>query len=110
MPASSAATYERCLLRELELRRIPARQQEQVVIDYKGNLFTEKLRFDLLVNGCLLVELKAVQDVFPIRRAQITQLYETAQRAAVAKPPRSRKLFSARILRKAWLFGPPVPT
>jgi GxxExxY protein len=63
--------YERCLMRELELRGIPILNQQEVVIDYKGSLFRETLRCDLLVDGCLLVELKAVQDVLPIHKAQL---------------------------------------
>ncbi len=58
-------------MHELELRGIPVVNQREVVIDYKGNVFTETLRFDLLVDGCLLVELKAIQDVLPIHKAQL---------------------------------------
>jgi len=43
------------------------------------------------------------------RSARRRTLHETAQRAAVARPPRSRKLLRARILGKAWRFGPTVP-
>src|SRR6266403_1188308 len=50
--------YERCLLRELELRAIPAVTQKVVRIEYKGFIFDEPLRFDLLVGDSLLVELK----------------------------------------------------
>ena len=70
-PGLLESIYERCLLRELELRGIPAINQEQVVIDYKGDRFTETLRFDVLVSGCLLVELKAVSEVLPIHKAQL---------------------------------------
>ena len=58
-------------MHELELRGIPVVNQKEVIIDYKGNVFTEKLRFDLLVDGCLLVELKVIQDVLPIHKAQL---------------------------------------
>jgi hypothetical protein len=34
-------------------------------------VFRESLRFDLLVAGCLLVELKAVQDMLPVHKAQL---------------------------------------
>ena len=34
-------------------------------------MFKEKLKFDLLADGCLLVELKAIQDVLPIHKAQL---------------------------------------
>ena len=70
-PGLLGSIYERCLLRELELRGIAARNQEEVVIDDKDTVFTEILRFDLLVNGCLLVELQAIRDVLPIHKAQL---------------------------------------
>jgi GxxExxY protein len=63
--------YERCLMRELELRGVPVLNQEEVVIDYKGTVFKEKLKFDLLADGCLLVEPKAIRDVLPIHKAQL---------------------------------------
>lgn len=34
-------------------------------------MFTEELKFDLLVAGCLLVELKAVEEVHPVHKAQL---------------------------------------
>jgi GxxExxY protein len=34
-------------------------------------VFTEELKFDLLVAGCLLVELKAVEEVHPVHKAQL---------------------------------------
>ena len=34
-------------------------------------MFKEILKFDLLVDGCLLPELKAVQNVLPIHKAQL---------------------------------------
>ncbi len=63
--------YERCLLHELNLRGIAAIRQQQVQIDYKGFIFEEELRFDLLVEGVLLLELKCVQEVLPIHKAQL---------------------------------------
>ena len=57
--------YERCILRELELRSIPCATQKVVRIKYKGLVFDEPLRFDVLVDGCLLVELKAVEILHP---------------------------------------------
>ncbi|MGH7140376.1 MAG: GxxExxY protein [Pirellulales bacterium] len=38
---------------------------------YKGLTFTEELKFDLLVDGVLLLELKAVQEVLPVHKAQL---------------------------------------
>ncbi len=63
--------YERCLLRELELRQLPTTRQKVVRIEFKGVTFEESLRFDVLVADCVLVELKAVQEVLPIHKAQL---------------------------------------
>jgi GxxExxY protein len=70
-PGLLESIYEQCLMRELSLRGIRVRNQQEVVIDYKGDVFTEPLKFDLLVDDCLLVELKAVQTVIPIHKAQL---------------------------------------
>ena len=58
-------------MRELELRSIPATTQKLVRVEYKGLVFDEPLRFDLLVDDCLLVELKAVEILRPSGKAQL---------------------------------------
>ena len=68
-PGLLESIYERCLIRELELRGISCVSQERVTIDYKGFTFEETLRFDVLVEGCLLVEVKAVEHVLPVHKA-----------------------------------------
>ena len=40
-------------------------------IEYKGLVFDEPLRFDVLAEDCLLLELKCVQEVLPIHQAQL---------------------------------------
>jgi GxxExxY protein len=65
-PGLIESIYERCLLRELELRSIPATTQKLVRVEYKGLVFDEPLRFDLLVDDCLLIELKAVEILHPL--------------------------------------------
>jgi GxxExxY protein len=42
-----------------------------VPIEYKGFTRDEPLRFDLLVEGCVLLEAKAVEKVLPIHKAQL---------------------------------------
>ena len=70
-PGLIESIYERCLLRELELQRIATVNQKLVRIEYKGLVFDEPLRFDVLVEGCLLLEIKCVQEVLPIHKAQL---------------------------------------
>lgn len=70
-PGLIESIYERCILRELELRSIPATTQRLVRVEYKGLVFDEPLRFDILVDDCLLVEVKAVEVLHPSSKAQL---------------------------------------
>ncbi len=58
-------------MRELELRGIPAVSQKIVPVEYKGIVFDEPLKLDVYIDNCLLLELKAVQDVLPVHKAQL---------------------------------------
>jgi GxxExxY protein len=68
-PGLLESIYERCLMHELSLRGLNVEKQEIVRIQYKDIVFEETLRFDLLVEGCLLVEVKAVEHVLPVHVA-----------------------------------------
>ena len=70
-PGLLESVYEKCLMRELELRSLSAVKQQHVRIEYKGFVFEETLKFDVMVEDCLLVELKAVREVAPIHKAQL---------------------------------------
>lgn len=70
-PGLIEAIYEWCLLKELELRGLECVGQKCVPIEYKGFRREEPLRFDVLVEGCVLVEAKAVDKVLPIHKAQL---------------------------------------
>ena len=70
-PGLIESIYEKCLIRELSLRQVAAVNQRIVKIEYKGFVFEEPLRFDVLVEDCLLLELKSVKDILPIHKAQL---------------------------------------
>ena len=70
-PGLLESIYEKCLQHELELRGYRVVRQQTVQINYKGFAFVDELRFDLLVEDCVLVELKAVQEVHPIEKAKL---------------------------------------
>ena len=63
--------YEKCMRRELEFRQLSSLNQRAVEIEYKGFKFEEALRFDLLIEGCVLLELKSVESVVSIHKAQL---------------------------------------
>ena len=70
-PGLIESIYEWCLLRELELRHLQTETQRIVPIHYKGFTREEPLRFDILVEGCVLVEGKTVERLLPIHQAQL---------------------------------------
>jgi len=70
-PGLLEGIYEKCLMHELSLRNLAVINQRVVQIEYKGIVFEEPLRFDVLVEGCLLLELKSVQEILPIHKAQL---------------------------------------
>ena len=70
-PGLIESIYEWCLTKELELRGFHATNQSIVTVRYKGFQREETLRYDLLVEDCLLVELKAVEAVHPIHKATL---------------------------------------
>lgn len=70
-PGLIESIYEKCLMRELQLRDIPFENQILVPIEYKGMFFKEPLKLDLYIDRCLILELKAVEQVLPIHKAQL---------------------------------------
>lgn len=70
-PGLIESIYERCFVHELSLRRHASVSQKLISIRYKDLVFEETLRFDVLVEDCLLVEVKAVEAILPIHKAQL---------------------------------------
>ena len=62
--------YEECMVYELELRGIKLTKQQRIPIKYKNKILDADLRYDLLVENCIVVELKAVLKMIPIFEAQ----------------------------------------
>src|SRR5213592_4060294 len=70
-PGLIESIYEWCLLKELGLRGLACVSQKSVLIEYKGFVREEPLRFDVLVEGCVLIEAKTVERIQPIHKAQL---------------------------------------
>ena len=70
-PGLLESIYQKCLRHELSLRGVPTRGEVQMPISYKGLVFDEPLRLDLLVDHCLIIEVKAVEKTQPIHLAQL---------------------------------------
>ncbi|MBW3540076.1 MAG: GxxExxY protein [Planctomycetes bacterium] len=70
-PGLLESIYEWALLRELELQGFETSSQQLVCIEYKGLVREEPLKYDVLVDGCVLVEVKAVEHVLPVHKARL---------------------------------------
>lgn len=69
-PGYLESIYEGALCVELTHRLVPHRRQAPVNVAYRGELVGEG-RIDILVDNCLIVELKTVEQFAPIHTAQV---------------------------------------
>ncbi len=80
-PGLLESAYQACLCHELELRKIPFRQQVEIPIAYKGVKLDCGYRIDLIVCEKVVLELKSVQEILPVHEAQLlTHLHLTGLR------------------------------
>lgn len=70
-PGLLESVYERCLKYELEKQGFFVRSQVSVPVNYDNLKLQTDFRLDLLVNECIVVELKAVEKMLPIHEAQL---------------------------------------
>jgi len=70
-PGLLESSYRECLCRELLLRGIPFEREKPLPLEYKGIHLGCGYRIDLLVDGVVVVEIKAVEALAPIHDAQL---------------------------------------
>jgi GxxExxY protein len=70
-PGLLESVYEAALCRELRLRGITTERQVRIPINYKGEELDCHMKLDLLVEKNVIVEVKSVDKVLPVHRAQL---------------------------------------
>jgi GxxExxY protein len=70
-PGLMESTYEKSLAHELMIRGINVQAQIPLRLKYKDLMLSDDFRLDLLVEGKIIVELKAVKELAPIHEAQL---------------------------------------
>ncbi len=70
-PGLLESTYHKCMKIELMHREINFQTEMKIPLNYKNEMIDTELRCDLFIEDCLVVELKAVQEIHPIFKAQI---------------------------------------
>ncbi|MCO6043706.1 GxxExxY protein [Aeoliella sp. ICT_H6.2] len=70
-PGLLESVYERCLSYEVRKRGLSVETQVVLPIAYDGHTIDAGLRLDMLVEGKVIVEIKAVEQLLPVHEAQI---------------------------------------
>ena len=65
------SVYEAILARELEKRGLQVERQKPVPIVFDGLRFDEGFRADLIVENCVVVELKSVEEIARVHSKQL---------------------------------------
>lgn len=70
-PGLLESAYEECLCHELSLKNLNFTRQQSLPLEYKGIKLDCGYRLDLLVESQVVIELKTVEKVLPIHKAQL---------------------------------------
>lgn len=70
-PGLLESVYHKCLMHELKLRGINFVSEACFPFNYKDLDLTIDFRCDLLVEDCIMIELKAVQEIIPFFKAKL---------------------------------------
>jgi GxxExxY protein len=70
-PGLLESAYQACFAHELELRGVAYQKELPVPLTYKGKRIEVGFRADVVIEQKLLIELKAVEQVLPIHKAQV---------------------------------------
>ena len=70
-PGLLESVYRDCMIIELRQKRLSVESEPCMSFDYKGERLSGGLKLDLLVDGRVIVELKAVEQLLPVHSAQV---------------------------------------
>ena len=70
-PGLLESVYKQCMVRELQLKTIDVETELVLKGEYKGLRFDIDYRMDMLVARKVVVELKVVESLLPVHKAQL---------------------------------------
>ncbi len=79
-PGLLESIYELALMQELKMREIKAESQVLISVFYKGVELTKNFKIDVLVEDTIFLDLKAVESVLPVHKAQIISYLKLADK------------------------------
>ena len=78
-PGLLESVYDICLIEELEQRGLTVQQQVRLPLYYKGQLTNKYFVIDLLIENEVILELKAVDRLFPVHEHQLMTYLKLTQ-------------------------------
>ncbi len=70
-PGLLETAYQQCLIHELRKRGLQVEYELQLPVIYDGIRIDAGYRIDMLVEGCVIIENKAVDHLLPVHEAQL---------------------------------------
>lgn len=70
-PGLLESVYRECMAIELRAEDLRVDSERRVALEHRGQRIAGDLKVDLLVENCLIVELKAVERIHPVHLAQV---------------------------------------
>lgn len=79
-PGLLESVYEYCLSQELRSRSINHSVQCRLPLIYKGVELQKEFYIDMLISGCIVIEIKSVETVAPVHYAQLLSYMRLANK------------------------------
>ncbi len=78
-PGLLEAIHEDCLFAELQSNGFEVKKQVKLPVFYKGKRLNKTYRVDLIVDNIIILELKVLEYILPVHRAQLLSYMKLAQ-------------------------------
>jgi GxxExxY protein len=79
-PGLLESIYELCLIEELKRNKLNVKNQVSIPLIYKDILLSKDFKIDVLVENEIILELKAVEVILPVHKAQLISYLKLADK------------------------------
>ena len=79
-PGLLESIYDLCLQNEMRHNGIAIESQVSIPLTYRGEVLPKDFRIDILVEGEIIVEVKAVERILPVHQAQLISYLKLANK------------------------------
>ncbi len=79
-PGLLESVYELCLINELLLRNLQVQNQVSIPLMYRGFELSKDFRIEILVENEIIIEVKSVETLLPVHKAQIISYLKLADK------------------------------